>query len=394
MGEGELGNLEIVDGARGEGVQLAQWSDRSAADILRDATRRDGQTQTGTVEETRPDNGANTQDRVVETDRPQQRETTQTREFKSVVEIDFNNMHRNNLNAPFYEAVKVNGMPEGVVPSHYVDDNGHYFYFKAKEGMNQTDKGTHWELDNGTKFPKGKFYYSPFAKQIEVHADNGKTAILDLRLARRQADAAYEQLNPGNPHKAYQTYEARYAKHPSLEGRPGRTVDPITYMTRLSGMVTDHIDKDLELSLSMAENSANPYLSIYAADLLVVKAMQPIIRQFQNGQITMTNDQNFVHMASPETRQHLQHAIRILENVTGNSDIRLRRNDYRPQRNTLNPLHNEPYPNDTPKTQEERDAYFRYWGGAKDQAAFRQFQIQKLDQLLSILGSLELPPAN
>ena len=165
-------------------------------------------------------------------------------------------------------------------------------------------------------------------------------------------------------------------------------------MTRLSNLVTDHMDRDLELSLKMAENSANPYLSIYAADLLVLKSMESLIRPFKNGEITLTNDRNFVNMASPESRAYLQRAIQLLENVTGNSDIRLRRNDFRPQRNTLNPLHNVPYPTDQPKTQEERDAYFRYWGGAKDQAAFRQFQLVKLNDILSLLGNIELPPAN
>ena len=128
MGEG-LNNIELVDGAKGEPLLLAQYSDKSIADILRESTgdpKQDDQPKDdGDAQTTTPD-------KVEEKDKPATGEAQSQKEFKSVVEIDFNDMHRNNLKAPFYEAVRVKGMPEGVVPSHWVDDNGHYFYFKSR----------------------------------------------------------------------------------------------------------------------------------------------------------------------------------------------------------------------------------------------------------------------
>lgn len=394
-----FGNLEIVDPQAGaESLTLAQATGQSAADlILRQSQDDNPPPQRETTEKPKVEQNQGTQertesDKVTEGDRPQPRDSAEAlKDLKSVVEIDYNDIHRNTLGAPFYEGVRVKGLPDGVVPSHWVDDQGHYFYFKAEQGQNSTDKGTHFELDDGTKFPKGKFYYSAFAKQIVMERTNGETAILDLSKARREADQAY-QTHHGESHDAYKTYASRYEQFPSLTGRVGRNADPVSYMNGLSKIASKHMEADMNLALEMAKNSSNPYISIYAADLLLMSAMNPIIDQFRNGQISMTNDQNFVQIANPETRQKLKQAIEVLENVSRSSDTRLRRNGFNTRQNTLNPLHNFAYPTDSPQSQEERDSYFAYWGGSKDQAAHRAFQLRALDRVLSLMQYIELPP--
>lgn len=379
-------------------VALAQTGGRrpSAADLLDQATK-----PKDTPDKTESPLG--TTDKTEESDKPGAGDSKiTTKDFKSVVELDFDNIHNNNLKSPFYEQIKVKGMPEGVVPSYWVDDNGHYFYFKAEPGEKQFDKGDHWELEDGTEFPKGKFYFSPFARQIEITADDGKKAILDLGKAKKAADEAY-QKHHGEPHGAYKTYASRYEEfNRTLQGPRGRNADPISYMKGLSGFASKHINKDVDLAIDMAQNSSNPYFSIWASDLLLIQSMDPIIEPFRNGQITLMNDRNFVHMASPETRRRIQLAIKALEKVTGDSHTRLQRNrirsnEFKPEdlsdTNHM-PLYSLGYPTDNPQSYGERLAYFKFWGGSKDQASHRILQLKALDRVLSILNYVELPPAN
>ena len=380
-------------------VALAQTSGRrpSAADILDQASK-----PKETADKT--DSTAGTTDKADEGDKTNAGDAKPTaKDYKSVVELDFNSMHQNTLESPFYEQIKVKGMPEGVVPSYWVDDNGHYFYFKAKPGEKQIDKGDHWELENGTEFPKGKFYFSPFAREIEITANDGQKAILDLGKAKKAADEAY-QKHHGKPHGAYKTYASRYAEfNRTLQGPRGRNADPVGYMKGLSGFASRHIDQDVDLAIDMAQNSSNPYFAIWASDLLLIKSMDPIINQFRNGQITLMNDENFVKMASPETSRRIKLAIEALEKVSGDSHTRLqtnriRRNEFKPEdlsdTNQM-PLYSLGYPTDNPQSYAERLAYFKFWGGSKDQAAHRILQLKALDHVLSTkIPLLELPPAN
>ena len=390
-----FGEVTITDNSNAIALAQVSGDRKSAADILREAAG-------GNKPETLVEKPKDPAEKTETGDKPTAGDQVSgTKEYKSIVEIDFNNVHKNTLDAPFYEAIKVKGMPEGVVPSYWVDDSGHYFYFKAKPGEKQIDKGDHWELENGTKFPKGKFHFSPFARKIEIEADNGGKAILDLAKAKQAADEAYQKEH-GKPHGAYKTYAERYKHFETLQGPRGRNADPIAYMKGLSGFASRHIDADVDLAVKMAQNSTNPYMSIWASDLLLIKSMDPIIEQFRNGRITLMNDQNFVQMASPETRRRIQSAIQALEKISGDSDgnlktHRIRANEFKPEdlsdTNHM-PLHIKGYPTDNPKTYDERLAYFRFWGGSKDQAAHRVLQLRALDNVLSILNYVELPPAN
>lgn len=375
------------DGGEGDTTKVAQ----TFADQLRDQFGKKPELPAGVTRTEKPAGGDAT-DRVTSPEAG----VTPERNFRSVVTADFNNMDNSQIGRLFYDAVKVENVPRGiipdkVVPSHYVNDNGHYFFFMPKDGSAPLDKGDHYELGDGTKFPKGIFYYSQTAKQIDIQDVDGKVvASLNLTEGRKAADQAYEQAN-GKAPGAYDVYKRRYEAFASLEGRKSETSNPVDYMNNLSKLGGSALDQNIESLRQMADGNPNPYYKIYLADMLLAKAMLPIGRSIRENPIKALNDARFVQLNNPETMELLDEAIRELESVSKVSGDTLHDKGLRTPGNVLMPMYPYGYgPND-------QQGYYRFWGGSLDQARHRELQLKFLKGFLQAMPQVELPgalPAN
>ena len=374
-------------GSQGDSVEVAQ---ESFADKMRkEFDRRPAEPP----QDAKPANDGRTETKADGADQAPgspERVATKPREFKSVIEADFNDVPNSQIGRLFYEAIKVENVPKGlipdkVVPSHYVNDNGHFFFFMPKDGSTPIDKGDHYELNDGTKYPKGIFYYSQTAKQIEMTDTDGKVvASLNLTEGRKAADAAYQQRE-GHPHHAYDVYKTRYEAFASLEGKKSDTSNPVTYMNNLSKLADRGIDQNIESLRQMAEGNPNPYYKIYLADMLLAKAMLPIGRSIRENPVQALNDARFVQLNNPETMRLLDEAIRNLEDVSKESGDTLHSKGMRTPGNVLMPMYPWGYGNN------DRDGYYRFWGGSLDQARHRELQLRFLKGFLQAMPTVELP---
>ncbi|MBZ0188211.1 MAG: hypothetical protein K8F91_18320 [Candidatus Obscuribacterales bacterium] len=301
----------------------------------------------------------------------------------ATVELDFKNIDatQGRLNTLFFDKIVINNLHKDVRISHWADDSGHFFFFKPGSGVASTDKGTHYELRDGTKVPKGHFYYSPYATKLTVADQPGAPGgTQDLTQQRAAVDTAYQQ-STGKPHKAYEAYERNYKSFASLN----RGGDPIGYMRNVAGLGDKALSQQTQMLEELAKTSTNPYVKIYLADMYVAQAMLPIIKPLTSGQGFSMNSPDIIRLNNPETIRKLDQAIEVLKSVREDSGSSLEGQNMRTRPNVVLPL--SPF-----ASRNNRDGYYHYWGGSYDQAAHRELQVQTLKNLIRIMPVLELPP--
>ncbi|HEY9679656.1 MAG TPA: hypothetical protein V6C76_16755 [Drouetiella sp.] len=244
-----------------------------------------------------------------------------------------------------YQTIHID-TPQGITPKHWVDQNGHFFWFPGGNDNN------------------AKHYYPAFSKAF---ANNG--AVTDLEAQRLKVDEAYASSQGGGQGPVFQSFT-------------GKT-DAMNYfgrMSNLSGQALSTLEKSLAHSV---ETSNNPYFKIYLADVYTAEAMQPIIQQVMRGGTADLNN--------PDTLRRLDSAIHLLQTAQSDSRSGLNRVNMNPPGNVVMPL--DPYeiynhPNNT-------NYYYGFWGGSLDQARHREVGLTMLRNLISsgALPRIELPPA-
>ncbi|CAN5424771.1 hypothetical protein BH10CYA1_BH10CYA1_03010 [soil metagenome] len=254
------------------------------------------------------------------------------------------NMDKLLSQAQNYQTIHID-TPQGVQLKHWVDQNGHFFWF-AGGGDNSA-----------------KHYYPAFSKAMNVNGQN-----FDLEAQRLKVDEAFAASQSA-------------AQGPVFQSFTGRT-DAMTYFSRMSGLSVQALGT-LEKSLANSvATSNNPYFKIYLADVYTAEAMQPIIQQVMRGGNADLNN--------PETLRRLDSAIQLLQSAQGDSRSGLSRVNMNPPGNVVMPL--DPYgiysnPRDT-------GHYYGFWGGSLDQARHREVGLTLLRNLISsgALPKIELPP--
>lgn len=362
------------EASSGEGIRLAQdrRTGRSVADEILGVERRLG----SPPQPVKPDDGHEVIPSQAEREGP-------ARTVDANVEVDFRNIEgtHQNLNALFYDKITINNLPKDVRIAHWADDSGHFFFFKPAQGVASTDKGTHYELADGTRVPKGHFFYSPYATKLTVPDRPGiPGGTQDLNEQRKLVDDAYQKAN-GKPHKAYEAYERNYHNFASLT----RGGDPITYMRNVAGLGESALNQQTQMLEQLAKNSNNPYFKIYLADMYVAQAMLPIIKPLTGGQGFGMNSPDMIKLNNPETVRKLDQAIEVLRSVRDTSNGTLQSQGMRTRPNVVLPL--APF-----AERNSREGFYYYWGGSYDQAAHRELQVEMLKNLIKIMPVLELPP--
>lgn len=240
------------------------------------------------------------------------------------------------------ETLKINGLPPNVGISTWADDKGFFIWFT-----------------NSTEHGRQRMYLPNSFKTIEVNGHRQNVDELKISTAEAMMAEAKGQQ------QGYYSYS-------------GRT-NPIEYGKRLAGIAGQSLAlQEKFLRDGIANSPNNPYFHIYLSDILVAKAIQPVLQQIQTGQPLQTNN--------PQTMAALDEAIKEAKLAQQLSmkggDLRVVDTQKAPQ---LNPFALNPY-------------YYNpgmYWGGALYQSWQREVSLTMMKQLIAtgILNNLELPPA-
>jgi hypothetical protein len=238
-----------------------------------------------------------------------------------------------------YDTLQIEGFPQGVGITSWLDNNGVFFWFK-----NGQDNRAH-------------HYIPPGLKTIVV---NGIRQDCDeIRLEATQAYLAEK--------------DQQGVGFTSIDGR----TDPLHFAQRLASISDDALAlEERTLAQSAANSPANPYFLIYHSDIVVAEAMKPIMQQVMNGQST-------IDLNNPYTMRGIDIALQ---------DLQAAQNICRQYGNVFNP-NNEMMPGLYPFA---LNPYYynpdMYWGGALYQTWQREVLLSALKQWMRAAGTLELPP--
>lgn len=245
------------------------------------------------------------------------------------------------LGAATGDTLKIAGLPTNVGISTWLDEKGFFIWFIDGQQQRQ------------------RMYLPNSFKNIEV---NGvKQSVDELKISTAEAVMAEAK----GQQQGFYSYS-------------GRT-NPIEYGKRLAGIAGQSLAlQEKFLREGVANSPNNPYFRIYLSDVLLAKALQPILQQVQTGQPIQTNN--------PATMAAIDDAIKEARAAQQTSmqqgNLRVVDIQRAPQ---LNPFALNPY-------MRNPDIY---WGGALYQSYQREVSLTMLKQLIAtgILNNLELPPA-
>lgn len=245
------------------------------------------------------------------------------------------------LGASRAETLKISGLPAKTGISTWMDEKGFFIWFVDGQQQHQ------------------RMYMPSTFKNIEV---NGvKQNVDELKVATAEATMAAAKGQP----QGFYSYS-------------GRT-NPIEYGKRLAGIAGGALDlQEKFLRDGIASSPNNPYFHIYLSDVMLAKALKPVIEQVQTGQPIQTNN--------PKTMAALDEAIkeaRIAQQISmKGGDLRVVDTRNAP---ALNPFALNPYMYNPGV----------YWQGGLYQSYQREVSLTLLKQLIGtgILNNLELPPA-
>lgn len=246
-----------------------------------------------------------------------------------------------------YHTLKIKGLPEGVELKPWVDTGGYFFWFK-----NGNDSRAHHYFPANVQTVQievftGK-HYKPYVKPAE-----------ELRISAAQG-ALYEENKSG-----FSSYDNR--------------THPYRYAEKMSEVADKALDlQEKALREGAAASPRNPYFRIYLADILLARAVKPVIEGVKAGKdIKFDND---------ETMKRINEAIEELKKA---EEITYKYGDVKKGPNLqlqrpLSPFGLNPY-------------YYNpdfYWSGAAYQAFQRRVTLEAVKTLIrSGALKIELPPA-
>lgn len=292
---------------------------------------------------------------------------TELKVVDGVLEVKYGskNFDRILREAQGYDTIRIKDMPQGVELRHWVDGGGNFFWFRNGQDGN------------------ARHYFPPALKGIEINGayqDVGKERLL--------------------------VADAFAAKHTYGFNSWEKQTSPITYFMKMS-QNADGAMAVLEKSLTDAmQTSNNPYYKIYLADVytaqavLAIPAVNVILRNAGdlrnpqsianlNRELSRLQGDGAIQTNNPATINKLNDAIKLLEQVTHDSNESLKPLNRFPPKNVYTPM--DPYRiYDDPNN---NGYFYGFWGGSLDQARHRQVALTFMRDLVAS-GALkfELPP--
>jgi hypothetical protein len=244
-----------------------------------------------------------------------------------------------------YDTLKLVGVPENVVVKPWVDNTNGYFMWFANGNDN-----------------RAPHYFPPNLKKLEVYGldTTKRPATQDVDDWRIQTSSAFMAEQNGIQY-GFASVDAR--------------ANPYEYARNMSRIGQQSLDFQERILRQSAEQSpTNPYFRIYLADILVAKAIKPVIDGVTSGQNIQFNN--------PETLQRLAEAQAELKKA---QDIAKGQGRLRAPNTTMAPALS-PFARYTNPD--------LYWGGALYQAWQREVGVNWLQSVIQS-GALrfELPPA-
>lgn len=240
-----------------------------------------------------------------------------------------------------FARVEITGMPKGATLHHWVDEKGYFFFFKV-DGKNGQPH-----------------HYTPNLRTLEVEGqtqdvEKHKILVAESYMAKKMG--IYVGINDG---------------FASIEKRD----DVIGYMARMSNLGLDYLNVQEKILRENANNSTNPYFRIFLADVMVAKAVQPIIKQALAG--------GTIRLDNPDTIKQIDEAIKELKAAQNASNKGLEPGNKWPPRNVPMPM--RPFQYDDP---------YVFFGGSLYQSQRREVALVWLKGLLQAgaLPAIELPP--
>lgn len=255
----------------------------------------------------------------------------------------------NLLRTSRYDTISVQA-PAGIEVCHWVDQNGHFFWFKNRADGSNADGRRHYYNQQALRILINGQPYDLEAQRLKVNED----------FLTREAGAVPGSIN-------VQSWT--------------RATNPVTYFAQMSLLSAQALTLAQQSLEDSVRTSTNPYFKIYLADVYVAQAVQPIVEQVLNSGSANLND--------PRTLERLDAAIRLLQAVQRDSNGGLAPLNRFPPQNIFTPM--DPYRIYTDRSR----YYYDFWAGSLDQARHREVALTMLRNFIArgALPRIELPPA-
>lgn len=266
---------------------------------------------------------------------------------KGVLELDYGDPNFDKAIAQKdYHTLKIKGLPEDVEIKPWLDKGGYFFWYK-----NGNDARAH-------------HYFPPNLQTLKVEVWTGKhykpydKPVDEMRISALQSTMAGEK-------SGYSSFDS--------------TTNSYAYARKMAGVADAALDLQEKALREGAEASPkNPYFRIYLADVLLARAIKPVLEDVKAGRD--------VKLDNPETIRKIDAAIEELQKA---QEITRKYGDIRKGPNTrlqppLSPFGLNPY-------------YYNpdfYWSGAAYQAYQREVSLTAVRAIIkSGALKIELPPA-
>lgn len=239
------------------------------------------------------------------------------------------------------ETLKITGLPANVGISEWADDKGFFIWFADGQQQRQ------------------RMYLPSSFKNIEV---NGyKQSVDELKIMTADAMMAEAKGTKGQP--GFYSYSAR--------------TSPLDYGKKLAGIAGESLVlQEKLLREGIANSPNNPYFHIYLSDVLLAKAIQPVLQQLQSNQPLKTNNPQTLALID----ESIKEAKLAQQYAAQGGNLRVVDTQRSPLMNPfgLNPFFYNPD---------------MYWGGALYQSYQREVSLTMLKGLIrsGLLDKLELP---
>lgn len=239
------------------------------------------------------------------------------------------------------DTLKITGLPANVGISEWADDKGFFIWFADGQAQHQ------------------RMYLPSSFKNIEV---NGyKQNVDELKLMTADSMMAESKGTKGQP---------------GFYSFSGRT-SPLDYGKKLAGIAGQSlVAEEKFLRDGIASSPNNPYFHIYLSDVLLAKAIQPVLQQLQSNQPLQTNNPQTLALID----ESIKEAKLAQQYSAQGGNLRVPDTQRSP---LMSPFGLNPY-------------FYNpdlYWGGALYQSYQREVSLTMLKGLIQagVLDKLELP---
>lgn len=263
-------------------------------------------------------------------------------------------------NAKDFDTLKLTDIPPGVKIAPWVDSNGFFFWFNDGSGK------------------KPEKHYIP--KNLNTLQAAETTDLNKVRPAIMQAyneDISKRVTTAGGAIGGFKDFDR--STDPARDG----AASAFQYFRGVGALSDQALDR-LELTLrDGVRTSDNPYLKIWLADVYVGQAMRGVINRALSGEPVDLKDPYLIKKFDDAIS--LNKAARLSsDNTMENQGMKRQMNQYMPMA-PFNPYWDP----------RNRNGYYGFWGGAGDQAAYREAALTTIKNMIQVgaIPKLQLPPA-